>query len=1328
VSGFDNGTLWGGVFFQAKQFGSILRGTGAPMPQAGIVGDLYIDTQSWQLYAKRSTRGKNPWRDPLFTVPATYRTGLKWFSPCTPSNTVGVDGDYFLLWAGFDDYGTQPPTIIGPKIAGKWPGSVPPFPVGEFFFALNLSGLEDNAGPASQTEMAYWVPRGVNIFRLPINLNQLQPTIFGPIDPTYFALISAAMANAAAVGARLIPDFHNFGFAPNGQKFGTPTAPITALSDAWLKFAAALRADPNYSTIFAYDLMNEWSNMDPNAPGLSTAYSQNLILSANLAVYHALRDAGDSTTIFFEWDNFSSAWSAVQNNIQILFAAMVGLTNVVASLHNYLDTDASGTHYVASQVFGQPSISPPGITVTVNIGVQRLTAAVALAQQYGVILNIGESGWSTDPEALGGVNNYAIWNQAGFNLVDFCRQNKVSFIYWAAGPGFATAYGTTVQYAYNPTPVSSADPNAKDWSSAGVQAAQVVTINKFTGYAGPQPTAYLAQLPFGVVPYSPSGTPFSGLYNYYGGIVSAAVHFTGHATLSDGTDAGGTFGSISFAPGENGLATFPYTPAISASAIRLTFTNDAGLTNPPAIGISSLADFFNTSIGSIAPNVYAPRLLNTSYVGPAIRLQRVLDGAQMDFYFNNRGDLPRQAIQDWASSRTIQLVTLYNQFGGNDLIFNSTNINLVLVDATGYPSILISGPVRAQAGTPSVGQGLMTVYAEINPANGGDIITQDLFNPNFRLTSGGFYVANNGTPTYPVTIGATLNTWSDIAATYSSLYASNNLNAYIAGSLVHQATAAQFVNAAAFNACDFFNFRFGDQHYAGSVRALVIQYLEYSAGQLATLHGQYNTYYTTPLPDPLAGLPPTISNVANSKIFTGTSSPFFQTIIGDGNAGATDSVSITLSGASATLTGTGLSGSNPYTLASDTPANITTKLQALILHSAASVGSVINVAFTVTSSAGGSSPASFAVTVANYGLETPYAAPVGAFTPPNKKGCVMDGGENQPSPNYPHHFLTDYYAGKTFGLARMPIADYYLTTGATGQQPLNIPYITANIKPQIDYFRAKNMWVILDLHRFGFVNGIVPNSSVLCTPQLSANDCLIDFWSRLASLLKNSDNVMLELQNEPLSLVADWAALVPKLCTAIRNAGFTGPILIEGGQNFSGAWTWTSSGNAAAFAGFAGDPGNNFYFAPHQYLDFDGSGQHPEAVPGFGATALDYPTQGLFTTWARAHGFKAIMTEGGFAPATWQPTPGNPMTWSDAAAPEATNGITEGSAMWSFMTANNDVFAGWTFFASNNFPTGTPTDHAGKYAFILDPPYFGGSTFYTPVVDQPQMAVLTANL
>ncbi len=121
MTGFDNGTISGGVFAQAKQFGSILRGFGPPVPQAGVVGDLYLDTVSWFLYEKRAANETDPWGHYLFQVPAAYQSQLKWFSASLPDDSIGIAGDYCLLWSGFGNYGLQP-SIFGPKTAGNtWP-------------------------------------------------------------------------------------------------------------------------------------------------------------------------------------------------------------------------------------------------------------------------------------------------------------------------------------------------------------------------------------------------------------------------------------------------------------------------------------------------------------------------------------------------------------------------------------------------------------------------------------------------------------------------------------------------------------------------------------------------------------------------------------------------------------------------------------------------------------------------------------------------------------------------------------------------------------------------------------------------------------------------------------------------------------------------------------------------------------------------------------------------------------------------------------------------------------------------------------------------------
>ena len=91
------------------------------MPEAGVIGDMYIDVVDWQLFNKRAG-SLDPWGHYLFVVPVTYQARLKWFSAYPPTSDIGIDGDYCALWGGYPNYGMQL-SIFGPKAAGAWPGA-----------------------------------------------------------------------------------------------------------------------------------------------------------------------------------------------------------------------------------------------------------------------------------------------------------------------------------------------------------------------------------------------------------------------------------------------------------------------------------------------------------------------------------------------------------------------------------------------------------------------------------------------------------------------------------------------------------------------------------------------------------------------------------------------------------------------------------------------------------------------------------------------------------------------------------------------------------------------------------------------------------------------------------------------------------------------------------------------------------------------------------------------------------------------------------------------------------------------------------------------------
>jgi len=1123
----------------------------------------------------------------------------------------------------------------------------------------------------------------------------------------------------------------------------TLSGPIAAFVDLWTKLAAALRADPNFTSVHGYDLMNEWAGMDPANPSAnSTLAGQAIVLQANHDVMVALRSAGDNTPLYFEWDHFSGAWDAVANNIgQLMDLARsdpAGTSKV--SVHCYFDRDSSGSHFVWATEAAATGLAPPGLSTNVDIIAQRVGAVAALAASKGVALHIGEIGWGNDSPVGGGNDDYVSWNHAAEAALTFCRNNNIEVHAWGSGPNFGTTYG------YNPSPSNIVTPANKDFTSAGFQATQTVIIEKYTGFSGTQPTTYRLDAPFGITPYAPPGNPIPGFKARYNGKITSTLSFTPSAKLPDGSSAGGTFApsTITMAPGDNGLTVFSYTPASAFAAITIALTSANGLIDPPGVGCSSATDFF-TTFGSVAPNVYATRRLVNTYAGPAFRLQRASDNAQMDFYFNNRGDLPRQAIQDWASSRQISIVTWYDQSGNtNHAVFGANQIALLLVDADSYPSVLWLVRASTFVNSPSIGAAATTIYADAS-TSGGDIATQDNFTETFRISLGAFSVDDNGGPLAGGSVafaGAISNVWQELAGTYSSLYAINNLKAYLNGSVVSQASIGQFINNSGGNSYNIGDFRFGDQHFSGSMRTQIVHYAEYQAANISALHTARSTYFSTPLPDSLTAVNPTLSGFGPRNAVAGkTSQPFFGVTVSDTNVSSPmDSVTITLTGsAGGTLTGTGLSGSGPYTLAADTAANITTKLRALVYTPVGGGGASETLAVVVSSSAGtnASSSATVVSVLAAAPAETPFAAPSGSFSAPTKyKGVNISGGENSyPAANngpggtssfnyaYPFNTEIDYWASKGMTCIRMPLRGRRMQPASYGA--LDDPARTDEtpqayrtysvgsktnllaVRDVLTYARSKGIWVALDIHDFGSITDTL-NGNVNRVFGVDAEGTaqLVDLWTRLATVYKNFDNVMFDLQNEPVGMTAaQWFTAATAVINAIAAVTTAVPILLEGGGNFSGAHDWVSGGNAAAWAGYTPPAGMKIIFEPHQYLDSDDSGTHSTVVSGKGTTVL-----AAFTSWARTNGFKALLGECGWSFNDSQVSGGVPST--------------EGSAIMAHMSANSDVWVGWTYWLGGTNIFYAPWNGPSNYLLAAVPAGYPSG----PFTDAPQTSILMGNL
>jgi endoglucanase len=246
------------------------------------------------------------------------------------------------------------------------------------------------------------------------------------------------------------------------------------------------------------------------------------------------------------------------------------------------------------------------------------------------------------------------------------------------------------------------------------------------------------------------------------------------------------------------------------------------------------------------------------------------------------------------------------------------------------------------------------------------------------------------------------------------------------------------------------------------------------------------------------------------------------------------------------------------------------------------------------------------------------------------------------------------------------------------------------MKPIVDYCLSKGMRVILDPHNYGYIYDNRTGEQREIGIDAEGTNMFADFWKRMATMYQNYPNVVFGLMNEPYNqTAAEWYSGAVPAIKAIRAAGASQLILIPG-TSWTGALKWNSSGNAAVWAGFNGDPLNNFAFEMHQYLD-DGSGKHNTCMAN-SSHRLDVATE-----WLTANKFKGFLGE---------------FAWSTD--PSCTQ---EGPPMLDYLSSHSDVWMGWSWWC------GGLLFYSPDYMFLLDP-----LSFEPPIIDRPQMAVLLAHL
>ena len=242
---------------------------------------------------------------------------------------------------------------------------------------------------------------GLNTFRIPFVMERMAPSgLAASLAPSYLANLTAVVDHVTASGRNdtfAVVDAHNYGRYKNAVI--TDTA---AFKTFWSNLAAPFA---NNSRVI-FDCNNEFHDMG--------ASSATLVPALNQACIDGVRAAGaTSQYVFVEGTSYTGAWTWVSSGNG---ASMGNLTDpsdkIVYEMHQYLDTDGSGTHTEC---------------VNATIGAERIRAATAWLKENKKVGILGEF--------AGGSND--VCKQAVRGMLASMQEDSdvwLGWLWWAAGP------------------------------------------------------------------------------------------------------------------------------------------------------------------------------------------------------------------------------------------------------------------------------------------------------------------------------------------------------------------------------------------------------------------------------------------------------------------------------------------------------------------------------------------------------------------------------------------------------------------------------------------------------------------------------------------------------------------------------------------------------------------------------------------------------------------------------------------------------------------------------------------------------------------------------
>lgn len=286
------------------------------------------------------------------------------------------------------------------------------------FTGVNLSGAEfGQAMPGvfgadytypNQTEVDYFLARGMNVLRLPFRWERLQRATNGAFNSAEFGRLNAFVTAATAKGMFVVLDPHNFARYERAgvQEVIGGNISYGSFANFWSRLGFAFRTNDHV----IFNLMNE-----PN-----TMPTEQWLGAANAAIA-AIRQAGATNLILVPGNGWTGAWTWFDTwygtpNAQVMLGVVDPASNYAYDAHQYLDIDGSGT---SSNI------------VRATIGAERIAGLTQWLKTNRRRAFLGEFAVANSTIGAG------IGDEAIRNLLAHLEANSdvwLGWAWWSAGP------------------------------------------------------------------------------------------------------------------------------------------------------------------------------------------------------------------------------------------------------------------------------------------------------------------------------------------------------------------------------------------------------------------------------------------------------------------------------------------------------------------------------------------------------------------------------------------------------------------------------------------------------------------------------------------------------------------------------------------------------------------------------------------------------------------------------------------------------------------------------------------------------------------------------